>query len=104
MLDDTAKPAGQAPEQSAIAAVCARIFRHVADLKYSQAHFTWSDERLLQEPLEALQVDSLTLLEFVMAVEEEFNVEIDEDEVNACTNVGDLVRLVTAARDGSESL
>jgi len=57
-----------------------------------------------KEPLEAFQVDSLTLLEFVMAVEEEFNVEIDEDEVNACTNVGDLVRLVTAARDGSESL
>ena len=50
-----------------------------------------------KEPLEAFQVDSLTLLEFVMAVEEEFNVEIDEDEVNACTNVGDLVRLVTAA-------
>jgi acyl carrier protein len=104
MLDDIRKPAGQAPEQGPIAAVCARIFRHVADLKYSQTHFTWNDERLLQEPLEAFQVDSLTLLEFVMAVEEEFNVEIDEDEVNACTNVGDLVRLVTAARDGSESL
>jgi acyl carrier protein len=36
-----------------------------------------------KEPLEAFQVDSLTLLEFVMAVEEEFNVEIDEDEVSA---------------------
>ena len=80
------------------------IFRHVADLKYSQTHFTWSDERLLQEPLEALQVDSLTLLEFVMAVEEAFNVELDEDAVNACANVGDLVRLVAAARNGSENL
>ena len=87
-----------------IAAGCARIFRDVADLKNSKTHFTWSDERLLQEPLEALEVDSLTLLEYVMAVEEEFNVEIDEDEVNACGNVGDLVRLVAAARDGSKNL
>ncbi len=38
---------------------------------------------MLQEPLEALEVDSLTLLEYVMAVEEAFNVELDEDEVNA---------------------
>jgi acyl carrier protein len=59
---------------------------------------------LLQESLEALEVDSLTLLEYVMAVEEAFNVELDEDEVNACGNVGDLVRLVEAARNGSKKL
>jgi acyl carrier protein len=104
MLDDTGKPAGQAAEPEPIAALCARIFRNVADLEYSQAHFTWSDERLLKEPLEALQVDSLTLLEYVMAVEEAFNVELDEDAVNACGNVGDLVRLVEAARNGSKKL
>ena len=45
-------------------------------------------------------MDSLTLLEYVMAVEEAFNVELDEDEVNACGNVADLVQLVEIARNG----
>jgi len=59
---------------------------------------------LLQEPLEALEVDSLTLLEYVMAVEEAFNVELDENEVNACGNVADLVQLVETALNGPKSL
>ena len=86
-----------------VAAGCARIFRDIADLKNSKTHFAWSDERLLQEPLEALQVDSLTLLEYVMAVEEAYAVELDEDDVNRCENVDDLVQLVTAARNGSQN-
>ncbi len=49
-----------------------------------QEHFGWSDEPLLKEPLEALDVDSLTLLEFVMAVETAYDVELDEDDVNSC--------------------
>jgi acyl carrier protein len=103
MRDNGVDPAPAAQADS-IPAICARIFRQVADLKYSEAHFTWSDERLLQEPLDALDVDSLTLLEYVMAVEEAFAVELDEDAVNACENVGDLVKLVVAARDGSKRL
>ena len=78
---------------------CARIFRDVTGLKNSKTHFGWSDEQLLKEPLEALDVDSLTLLEFVTAVEEAYNVELDEDNVNGCENVGDLARLVAAARN-----
>ncbi len=84
------------------AAGCARIFREAAGLNNSSEHCDWSDERLLKEPLEALEVDSLTLLEFVMAVETAYEVELDEDEVNRCSNVGDLVQLVMTARDGSQ--
>lgn len=91
-------------QQEPTASGCAKIFRDVADLKNSKTHFAWSDERLLQEPLEALEVDSLSLLEYVMAVEEAFNVELDEDEVNACGNVADLVQLVEAARNGPKNL
>ena len=58
----------------------------------------------MQEPLEALEVDSLTLLEYVMAVEEAFNVELDENEVNACGNIPDLVQLVETALNGPKSL
>lgn len=93
----------QASKAESPAAGCARIFRDVAGLNDSSEHYGWSDDRLLQEPLEALEVDSLTLLEFVMAVEEAYTVELDEDDVNRCENVGDLVQLVTAARNGSHN-
>ena len=69
-------------------------------LENSSTHFSWTDEKLLGEPLEALGVDSLTLLEFVMAVENTYDVELDEEDVNRCENVGDLVALVAAARNG----
>jgi acyl carrier protein len=104
MPDAVASLAKQVANEDSPAVGCVRIFREVADLKNSKTHYDCSDAQLLQEPLEALDVDSLTLLEYVMAVEEAFNVELDEDEVNACANVGDLVRLVVAARDGSKSL
>ena len=84
------------------AAGCARIFRDVAGLNNSSEHHGWSDERLLKEPLEALEVDSLTLLEFVMAVETAYDVELDEGDVNRCGNVSDLVQLVLAAQNGSQ--
>ena len=84
----------------ALNAPCAAIFREVSGLEDSEVHFDWSDERLLNEPLEALGVDSLTLLEFVMRVETTYDVELSEEAVNRCNNVADLVALIAAARDG----
>jgi acyl carrier protein len=104
MHETTVEPTQTTAEAESVPATCVRIFRQVADLKYTEAHFNWTDERLSQEPLEALDVDSLTLLEYVMAVEEAFNIELDEDAVNACENLGDLVKLVMAARNGSKPL
>jgi len=85
----------------ALRAGCAEIFKEITVLENSSTHFSWTDEKLLGEPLEALGVDSLTLLEFVMAVENTYDVELDEEDVNRCKNVGDLVALVAAARNGS---
>jgi acyl carrier protein len=104
MHDEIGSLIDQPGKAEPLAAGCARIFRDVANLKNSKTHHDWSDERLLHEPLDALQVDSLTLLEYVMAVEEAFNVELDEDDVNACENVDDLVKLVAAAKNGSKGL
>jgi acyl carrier protein len=59
---------------------------------------SWDDAKLLAEPLEALDVDSLTLLDFVMRVESAYDVELDEAEVNSCRTVGELAALVTAAQ------
>jgi len=100
-MSDTQLPIDSIATLETLATVCARIFRDVAGLEDSSEHCGWSDERLLKEPLEALEVDSLTLLEFVMAVETAYDVELDEGDVNRCANVGDLVRLVLVARNGS---
>lgn len=100
-MPDTLDPTSGVETLEPPAAGCARIFREVAGLKDSSEHCGWSDEKLLEEPLEALDVDSLTLLEFVMDVETAYAVELDEDAVNRCGNVGDLVKLVVAARNVS---
>jgi acyl carrier protein len=104
MPDDVAILAGQGAKDESIAAGCARIFRDIAGWNDSKTHYGWSDVRLLQEPLEAFDLDSLTVLQFVMAVEEAYNLELDEDDVNRCETIGDLVRLVAAARNGSGRL
>jgi acyl carrier protein len=73
----------------------------VSGLADSSTYFKWSDERLLIEPLEAFGIDSLTLLEFAVEVENAYNVALEEEDVNLCNNVGDLVSLVAAARNGT---
>ena len=48
--------------------------------------------------MESFDVDSLTLLDFVMRVESAYDVELDEAEVNSCQTVRELAALVTAAK------
>jgi acyl carrier protein len=102
MTDATASGAEEVAVDESPAAGCARIFRDVVGVYESSRFYHWSDERLLREPLEAFNLDSLTLLEYVMAVEEAYSVELDEDDVNRCRAVGDLVKLVAAARNGRD--
>jgi acyl carrier protein len=80
---------------------CAHMFRDVSRLSNSSTHFGWSDEKLLAEPWKALGIDSLTILEFVMEIENAYDVQLDEEDVNLCNNVGELIDLVVAARNGT---
>lgn len=41
-----------------------------------------------------LEADSLALMEMVMAVEEEFEVKIEEEQLGNLETVGDLVKLI----------
>jgi acyl carrier protein len=70
---------------------CAQIFRGVIGLA------DWDDARLLAEPLEVIDVDSLTLLDFVMQVEDTYGVELDEAVVNRCRTIGEVAAIVAAA-------
>ena len=53
--------------------------------------------RLLTESLEAIDIDSLSRLEFIMRVESAYGVELDESKVNACRTIREFAALVTAA-------
>lgn len=48
-----------------------------------------------------LAMDSLDKIELVMAVEEEFEVEITDDEAEACKTVADVVALVERLKGGA---
>lgn len=45
---------------------------------------------------EELDADSLDIVELVMALEEEFNLEISDEEVENIKSVGDVVRYIEA--------
>jgi acyl carrier protein len=76
---------------------CARIFREVISLSHPIHVTAWKDARLLAEPLEAIDVDSLSLLDFVMQVEDAYGVELDEAAVSNCRTIRELAALVATA-------
>ena len=63
------------------------------------------DESLLLRELtfDELAADSLTLLELLTAVENEFDLELDEDAFGACRTLGQLYDLIqTELRGGAK--
>ncbi len=53
-------------------------------------------ELTMDTSFEDLDADSLDIVELVMALEEEFNLEISDDEVEKIKTVGDVVRYIEA--------
>jgi acyl carrier protein len=85
MNDDTAR-------------ICVEIFRKATGLDISRRGASTSDAEILASPLVAFEIDSLETMEFIMAVEERFDVELNEAAVNDCNNLAELVKLVDATR------
>ncbi len=54
------------------------------------------DDVKLEDTRGSLGLDSLDELEMLIATEDEFNIEIADEEAQACTTVADLVALVEA--------
>lgn len=69
---------------------CTRIFRGVVGFAHSVPLQSWDDARLLAEPIEAIDVDSLTLLDFIMQIEDAYDIELDEEAVNSCRTIGEV--------------
>ena len=73
---------------------CVEIFRDVVGVAHTVQISGWDDMKLLNASLESMEIDSLTLLDFVMKVESAYDIELDEAAVNSCRTIEDLSKLV----------
>lgn len=80
------------------AATCVEIFRRTTGLDNDTTRASMSDEDILAAPIDSFGIDSLETMEFIMAVEERFDIELNEEAVNRCHNLRELAALATAAR------
>lgn len=81
------------------ARICVEIFRETTGLDVSQEGAALSDADILTRSIESFAIDSLETMEFIMGVEDRFNILLNEEAVNRCSNIAELVELVTAARN-----
>lgn len=80
------------------ALVCVEIFRETAGLDRSPRASAMSNEDVVSAPIDSFDIDSLDTMEFVMAVEDRFGVQLNEEAVNGCKTLADFARLVAEAR------
>jgi acyl carrier protein len=59
------------------------------------------DEITVDTPLAEFADDSPRLVEYVMEIEEEFDLSLSEEEVQKIQTVGDVIRLIEARKRGS---
>ncbi|NLM51361.1 MAG: acyl carrier protein [Firmicutes bacterium] len=71
------------------------IFEKVKGLISEQLSMD-EDEISLETTFDDLDADSLDIVELVMAIEEEFNLDISDEEVEEIKTVGDVVRYIEA--------
>lgn len=58
----------------------------------------------LDTPVSELDIDSLGMIEVLMALEEQFETELKESDLLKCNTVGDILAMVRDAVDFSEPL
>ena len=80
------------PSQTEIQADLATIVEDVAGVPSADVQM---DKAFVAD----LDVDSLSMVEIVVAAEEKFGVRIPDDEVKNLTTVGDAVRFIEQAQD-----
>jgi acyl carrier protein len=78
---------------------CIEVFREITGLNDSRRGGAISDAQILSDPITSFEIDSLETMEFVMGIEERFNVRLEEQAVNRCSNIAELAALVAAARN-----
>jgi acyl carrier protein len=80
------------------ALACVEIFRKTAGLDHSPRGNAMSNNEVVSAPIDSFDIDSLDTMEFVMAVEDRFDILLNEEAVNGCKTLADFAKLVAEAR------
>lgn len=70
------------------------IFEKIATIIAEQLQIDQSKITLESKVIDDLKADSLDVVELLMALEEEFDISVDEDEAGKLSTVGDIVKLI----------
>ena len=70
------------------------IFDKIKDIIIEQLHVEESDVNMDTNLMKDLSADSLDAVEIIMAIEDEYGIEIPDEEAEKMQTVGDLVRYV----------
>ena len=70
------------------------IFERIRDIIVEQLDVEEDEITVDTSFTEDLEADSLDIVELMMSLEEEFNMEIDEDDATKIVTVGDAVKYV----------
>ena len=72
------------------------VFEKVRDIIVDQLDADENDVTLESSIIDDLGADSLDVVDLVMSIEEEFDVEIPDEEVENIKTVGDIVKYIEA--------
>lgn len=75
---------------SRVERVAERVFQCAAEQAGVSVSSVRSDSHIVAD----LGMDSLDIIEFLMAIEEEFEIEIADEDAERCSTVGDVIELV----------
>ena len=70
------------------------VFEKVREILVSQLDVEESEISMESNLVEDLKADSLDLVDLLMSLEDEFDVEVPDEEIENVKTVGDLVRYV----------
>jgi acyl carrier protein len=70
------------------------VFEKVREILVSQLDVEESEISMESSLVEDLKADSLDLVDLLMSLEDEFDVEVPDEEIENVKTVGDLVRYV----------
>ena len=72
------------------------VFETVRDIIIEQLHCSEDDVSMETNLMKDLEADSLDAVEIIMAIEEEYDIEVPDEEAEQFTTVADLVEFVEA--------
>ncbi|MCI8285482.1 MAG: acyl carrier protein [Firmicutes bacterium] len=75
------------------------IFDKVKEIIVEQLGVDGDDIKMDTSLTKDLEADSLDAVEIIMAIEEEFDIEVPDEEAENFANIGDIIKFIEAQTD-----